>query len=78
MSNSRPNWYRLYNCSNIIAQYLKPLTINEYTISDALSFPDIPSENRSDITEENVSYDMDSVFTSIHLGETINFILDEI
>ena len=78
MSNSRPNWYRLYNCSNIIAQYLQPLTINEYTISDTLSFPDIPSENPSDITEENVSYDMDSVFTSILLGETINFILDEI
>ena len=78
MSNSRPNWYRLYNCSNIIAQYLQPLTINEYTISDTLSFPDIPRENPSDITEENVSYDMDSVFTSIHLGETINFILDEI
>ena len=78
MSNSRPNWYRLHNCSNIIAQYLQPLTINEYTISDTLSFPDISSENPSDITEENVSYDMDSVFTSIHLGETINFILDEI
>ena len=78
MSNSRPNWYRLYNCSNIIAQYLQPLTINEYTVSDTLLFLDIPSENPSDITEENVSYDMDSVFTSIHLGETINFILDEI
>ena len=31
----------LYNCSKIIAQYLQPLAINEYTISDTLSFPNI-------------------------------------
>ena len=28
----------LYHCSKIIAQYLQPLAINEYTISDTLSF----------------------------------------
>ena len=32
----------LFHCSKIIAQYLQPLTINEYTISDTLSFPNIP------------------------------------
>ena len=31
----------LYNCSKIIAQYLQPLAINEYTVSETLSFPDI-------------------------------------
>ena len=31
----------LHDCSKIIAQYLQALMINEYTISDTLSFPDI-------------------------------------
>ena len=35
----------LYDCSKIIAQYLQPLAINEYTVSDTLSFPDILPEN---------------------------------
>ena len=31
----------IYDCLKIIAQYLQSLTINEYTISDILSFADI-------------------------------------
>ena len=31
----------LYSCSNIISQYLQSLAINEYTISDSFSLPDI-------------------------------------
>ena len=65
----------LYDCSKIIAQYLQPLAINEYTISDTLSFPDILKENSLDINEEYVSYDVESLFSSIPLGETIDFIL---
>ena len=68
----------LYDCSEIIAQCLQPLAINEYTISDTLSFPDILRENLLDSNEEYVSYDVDSLFISIPLGETIDFILDEI
>ena len=68
----------LYDCSKIIAQYVQPLAINEYAISDPLSFPDIIRENPLDSNEEYVSYDVDSLFTSIPLGETIDFILDEI
>ena len=45
----------LYDCSKIIGQYLQPLAINEYTISDTLSFPDILRENRLDSNEEYVS-----------------------
>ena len=67
----------LYNYSKIIAQYLQPLAISEYTISDTLSFPDILRENLLDSNEEYVSYDVDSLFTSIPLGETIDFVLDE-
>ena len=33
---------------------------------------------RLDSNEEYVSYDVDLLFTSIPLGETIGFILDEI
>ena len=68
----------LYDCSKVISQYLQPLAINEYTISDSLSFPDILRENLLDSNEEYVSYDVDSLFTSIPLGETIDFIVDEI
>ena len=65
-------------CSKMIVQYLQPLAINEYTISDNLSFPNILGENPLDSNEEFVSYDVDWLFTSIHLGETIDFIVDEI
>ena len=47
-------------------------------ISDTLSFPDILRENTFDSNEEYVSYDADSLFTSISLVEKIDFILDEI
>ena len=68
----------LYDYSKIIAQYLQPLAINEYTVSDSLSFSDILWENPLDSNEEYVSYDVDLLFTSIPLGETIDFIVDEI
>ena len=42
----------LYGCSKIIAQYLQPLAINEYTIFDSLSFPDILPENPLDSNQE--------------------------
>ena len=54
------------------------IAINEYTISDTLSFPDILRENLLDSKEEYISYGVDSLYTSIPLSETINFVLDEI
>ena len=68
----------LYNCSKMIAQYLQPLAINEYTISDTLSFSEILREHLLDSNEEHVSYDVDSPFTSILLGEKIGFIFDKV
>ena len=41
----------LYDCSKIIAQYLQPLAINKYAISDTLSFPDILRGNPLDSNE---------------------------
>ena len=68
----------LYDCSKVNAQYLQPLAINQYTISETLSFPNILKENLLDSNEENVSYVVDLLFTIIPLGETTDFILDEI
>ena len=31
----------LHDCSKIFAQYVQPLAINKYRISDTLAFPDI-------------------------------------
>ena len=45
----------LYNCSNIISQYLQPLAINQYTISDSFSFSDILRKNSLGSNEEYVS-----------------------
>ena len=68
----------LYDCSKVNAQYLQPLAINQYTISETLSFPNILKENLLDSNEEYVSYVVDLLFTIIPLGETTDFILDEI
>ena len=65
-----------YNCSKVTAEYLKSLCQNEYSIKDTQSFPemlrDLPQLNND---EENVSYDVDSLFTNIPLKETIDYIL---
>ena len=47
------------------------------TISDK-QYPDILREDSLDSHEEYVSYDVDSLFRSIPLDETVDFILDEI
>ena len=44
----------LHDCSKIIAQYLQPQAINEYTISNTLSFPNIFRENPLDSNEEYI------------------------
>ena len=41
------------------------LAINKYMTSDTLYFPDILQENPFHSNEEYVSYDVDSLFTSI-------------
>ena len=47
------------------------------TISDK-QYPDILREDSLDSHEEYVSYDVDSLFRSIPLDETVDFTLDEI
>ena len=45
-------------------------------ISNTLLFSNILRENSLNSNEEYVSHDADSLFTSIPLGETMDFILD--
>ena len=52
--------------------------INKYAIADTLAFPDILRKNLSDRNEEYVFCDVDSLLTSISLGETIDFFIGEV
>ena len=68
-----------YGAAQVISQYLKPLSKNDFAIEDTQSFSkkftDFPPiENE----EEDVSYDVESLFSNIPLKETVNYILDQI
>ena len=68
-----------YNAAQVITNYLKTLSMNEYSIKDKLQFPqrlkDLPPLKDD---EEYVSYDVESSFMNILLKETINYILEQI
>ena len=61
-----------FNLAKWLDKNLKPLSVNEYTITDAFEFADeirsIPM-NDEDIL---VSYDVTALFTDVPLSETIN------
>ena len=69
----------LYNAAKVISNYLKPLTKNQYSIRDTQSFPttikSLPSLKED---EEDVSYDVESLFTNIPVQEIIEYIINQI
>ena len=67
-----------YNTSKFIANYLQPLSKNQYNISDTLNFPDLLKSADTNANYEDVSYDVKSLFTSIPVAETIQYILKRI
>ena len=67
-----------YNTSKFIANYLERLPKNQYTISDILKFPDLLKSADTNANYEDVSYDVESLFTSIPVAETIEYILKRI
>ena len=67
-----------YNTSKVIANYLRPLSKNQYTISDTLKFPDLLKRADTNDNYEDVSYDVESLFTSIPVAETIQYILNRV
>ena len=64
--------------TKIISDYLQPLAKNDYVIDNTLKFPDILKSTDNSNEYEDVSYDVESLFTSIPVKETIDYILEEI
>ena len=68
-----------YNSAKVISDYLRPLCKNEYSINDAQKFPSMLSSIPPlQDDEEDVSYDVESLFTNIPIQETINYIIEQI
>ena len=69
-----------YNIAHVIAEYLKPLADeNPYIIRNMQDFPSIlKQEPQLETDKEYLFYDLESLFTSIPVRETINYILAEI
>ena len=68
-----------YNAAQVISQYLKPFSKNKFTINNTQSFSaDIKNIPTLEEDEEDISYDMESLFTNIPIIETIDYILDQI
>ena len=67
-----------YKTGKVITQHLKPLTKNEFLINNTQDFPSMLNRVKMLEDEEDVSYDVKSLFTNIPINETINFIRDEI
>ena len=67
-----------YNAAKIVSDYLQPLSYNEYVVKDTLLFAKIIRNDILDPEEEYVSYDVESLFTSIPIREAIDCIIKEI
>ena len=69
----------LFNVSQVISEYLKLLCKNEFTINDTQQFPrDLSNLPPLEKDEEDVSYDVESLFTNIPVSETIDYIINQI
>ena len=63
----------------MLAQYLKPLAENEFVIKDTQKFPAmLQTLPPLQPDEEDVSYDVESLFTSVPVKDTIDHICKEI
>ena len=62
----------------VFAKYLVPLAKNNYSIRDTLCFPDILKSAPSDNNYEDVANDVESLFKSIPVQETTDYILHKI
>ena len=61
-----------------MSDYLQPLAHNDYVIKDTLTFAEIIKNDVLDPKEEYVSYDVESLFKSFPVKETIDYIITEI
>ena len=65
-----------HKAAKIISKYLSPLGKNDFVITDTLTFPSVIKDISRADDEEDVSYDVESLFTSI--PATIEYIIHEI
>ena len=56
----------------------RPLAHNDYVIKDTLIFSEIFKRDVLDPDKEYVSYDIESLFTSIPKKKTIDYIITEV
>ena len=78
LTNHLVTWTYIYNASKVVAKYLKPLSKNKYSIDDTLTFPDLLKNAEESDGYEDVSYNVENVFTSIPDKETIDYIIQKI
>ena len=67
----------IYNASKVVAKYLRPLSKNKYSIDDTLTFPELLKNTEESDDYEDVSYDVENLFTSIPVKETIDYIIEK-
>ena len=67
-----------YKTGKVISKYLKLLTKNEFTINNTQDFPAMLNNVPISEDEEDVSYDVKSLFTNIPIKNVIDFICEEI
>ena len=69
-----------YNVAKDISDYLRPLCKNEYSINDTqkLIHKHVIFNSTFQDDEEDVSYDVESLFTNIPIEETINYSIEQI
>ena len=67
-----------YHLAKLIANYLKPLCQNEFTIDDTQLFPSMLKQQKPlSLDEEYVWYNVESLFAIILTDETISYIINE-
>ena len=67
------------NTAVFLAKYLRPLQDKEYLLDDTLKFPDLLRKlPPKGLDEEDVSYDVEALFTSVPIDYTIDYIINEI
>ena len=66
-----------FNLAKWLEEKVKPLSVNEYTITDVFDFAD--EIRSSPMNEEDilVSYDVTALFTNVPLSETIDILVDK-
>ena len=71
-------WICHNKIGQVVAEYLKPLIKNEFVITNTQQFPSILNNVSLPEDEQDVSYDVESIFTNIPIRESTDFIYGEI